>query len=310
MTSPIATPPPVVVVTGANGLVGSHVCAALSDRGATVRAVVRRPGTAPALPGVEEREGDFPDPAFAADVVADADTLVTTVHPLGGDGESQREVGYAGTLVIAEAAADAGVQRLVHVSTAAVYDRRPGAGDVDEQADLAPDDAGDYAVIKRDLDLALSRMEEMTRVLLRPPAILGAGASSVWNSLRPAEIRDDEDQRRAVPERSFAWVHVDDLAALAADVAVGNIATADDPETGPVTGGCTAVNVAGGPATQRDYVGAVTEALGVEPVWEDGPAWTGRILADRARRWGWEPTVGLDRALAELKAGIETGQQG
>ena len=37
-----------VVVTGANGLVGSHVCAALAQRGVAVRAVVRRSGTAPA----------------------------------------------------------------------------------------------------------------------------------------------------------------------------------------------------------------------------------------------------------------------
>ena len=33
---------PIVVVTGANGLVGSHVVSALAERGATVRAVVRR----------------------------------------------------------------------------------------------------------------------------------------------------------------------------------------------------------------------------------------------------------------------------
>ena len=46
---------PVVVVTGANGLVGSHVVAALAERGATVRAVVRRVGTAPQHPGVENR---------------------------------------------------------------------------------------------------------------------------------------------------------------------------------------------------------------------------------------------------------------
>lgn len=298
--------PAVVVVTGANGLVGSRIVAALSARGADVRAAVRRAGTAPVLPGVEERVGDFADPAFAGTVVAGADALVTTVHPLGRDADSQRTVGHDGTLVIANAAAEAGVDRLVHLSTAAVYDRSPGLGDVDEHADLAPDDAGDYPVIKRDLDAALAGIGGITRVLLRPPAILGAGESSVWNSLRPGEVRDDERARHAVPEQTFAWVHVDDLARLAADVAVGLVATSDDPETGPVEGRCTPVNVASGRATQRDYYEAVTSALGVEPVWEDGPAWTGQIRADRARRWGWRPTVDLEQALAELEAGLRS----
>ena len=87
----------IVVVTGANGLVGSHVVAALVERGATVRAVVRRVGTAPTAPGVEEHVGDFTEPSFAATVVAGADTLVTTVHPLGGDRETQRRIGLDGT---------------------------------------------------------------------------------------------------------------------------------------------------------------------------------------------------------------------
>jgi nucleoside-diphosphate-sugar epimerase len=99
-------------------------------------------------------------------------------------------------------------------------------------------------------------------------------------------------------------VHVTDLAALVADVATGAIPPGSDPASGPVAGGCTPVNVASGPATQRDYLGTVTRALGVEPVWEDGEAWTGQILADRARGWGWVPAVSLDDALAELEEGV------
>jgi nucleoside-diphosphate-sugar epimerase len=295
---------PVVVVTGANGLVGSHVVAALAERGATVRAVVRRVGTAPQHPGVEEHVGDFADPAFAATVVAGADALVTTVHPLGSGRDDQRRVGLDGTLSIADAAVDAGVPLLVHVSTAGVYDRSPGVGDVDESAALVPDDASAYSVVKRDVDAALERLEGATRVLLRPPAILGPGATSVWNTVRPAQIRDDEAERHANPAQTFAWVHVDDLASIAADVATGAIVTGDDPESGPVAGGCTPVNVASGPATQRDYLGAVAEALGVEPTWDDGPAWTGQVVAERARRWGWAPRVDLPTALAELGAGL------
>jgi nucleoside-diphosphate-sugar epimerase len=295
---------PVVVVTGANGFVGARVCQALVERGARVRAVVRRSGTAPALDGVEEHVGEFHDPALAAAVVRDAYAVVTTVHPMGTDRETQHKIGVEGTPVLARAARDAGVTRLVHVSTAGVYDRSPGVGDVDETSALVDDAAGVYAVTKRDTDAALAEVDGITRVLLRPPAILGPGESSIWNTLRPADIRDDEEARHAVPDKTFAWVHVDDLAALLADVASGRIESSGDPDAGPVEGGCTVVNVAAPAATTRDYYEAVAGAVGVEPVWEDEPAWTGRIVADRARSWGWTPRVDLPAALQELADGL------
>ncbi len=258
-----------------------------------MRAVVRREGTAPA--GVTEVVGDFTDPSFATSVVADADAVVTTVYPMGSsDRSEQARISVDGTAGLARAAASAGVPRFVHLSTAGVYDRSPGVGDVDESSALVGDDGGDYAVTKRDTDAALAEVDGITRVLLRPPAILGPGESSVWNTLRPAEVRDDEAERHAVPGKSLPWVHVDDLAAFAASVALG--AGPDD--------GCTPVNVASGAATWREYVGAVCAAVGVEPVWDDGPAWTGRIVADRAARWGFAPAVTFDQALAELVAGL------
>ena len=272
----------IVVVTGANGLVGSRLCAALAERGTSVRAVVRRTGAAPAVPGVTEQVGDFTDTGFAASVLAGADAAVTTVHPMGSDGQVQRRIGVDGTTSFARAAAAAGVERLLHVSTAAVYDRSPGVGDVDESSRLVGDDAGDYPVTKRDADLAVASVDGLTRVLLRPPAILGTGESSIWNAVRPATIRDDEAARHAVPDQSFAWVHVDDLVAFAADVATARVTASTDPATGPVAGACTPVNVAAGPATVRDYYETVTRAVGVTPVWDDAAAWTGRVLADRA----------------------------
>lgn len=300
--------PAPVVVTGANGLVGSRTCERLVERGATVRAVVRRAGSAPdALgDGGGERVGDFGDPAFAAEVVEGADAVVTTVHPMGSDRETQQRVGVEATSTLARAARDAGVRRLVHISTAAVYDRSAGVGDVVEQSPLVGDDANDYAVTKRDADRALADLVGggLTVVLLRPPAILGPGDSSVWNTLRPADLRADPRQRRANPDQSFAWVHVDDLTRLAADLATGRVPTADDPGRGPVEGACTPVNVAAEPATGRDYYGTVTDALGVDPVWTDDPVWTGRIVAERARQWGWTPEVDLARALDELRRGL------
>jgi 2-alkyl-3-oxoalkanoate reductase len=297
-------PAPVVVVTGANGLVGAAVCRALVERSARVRAVVRRAGSAPALDGITEHVGDFADEGFARTVTEGADAVVTTVHPMGSSREVQRRVAVEGTPVVARAARDNGVARLVHVSTAGVYDRSAGVGDVAEDGALLPEGSGSYPDTKNATDAALAEVGGLTTVLVRPPAILGAGETSIWNTLRPREIRDGE--RRANPAQTWAWVHVDDLAAVIADVATGAVATADDPERGPVAGSTTPLIVAGEPATWRDYLGTVADALGVEPEWTDEPVWTGRLRTDRARGWGWAPRVDLAQALDELRRGLTT----
>src|SRR4051812_40224383 len=265
---------PVVLVTGANGLVGTAVCRALVERAAQVRAVVRRGGSAPTLDGVTEQVGDFADGGFARAVSQGVDAVVTTVHPMGSSREAQHRVGVDGTLVLARAARDSGVERLVHVSTAGVYDRSAGVGDIAEDGALLPEGSGDYPDTKNAADAALAQVGGLTTVLVRPPAIIGAGDTSVWNTLRPRAVRDG--QRRANPVQSWSWVHVDDLAAMIADVATGAVATAEDPERGPVAGATTPVLVAGEPATWRDYLGPVTDALGGPPEGTDEPVSTGR----------------------------------
>ena len=293
-----------VVVTGANGFVGSRLTEKLSETGTSVTAVVRRAGTAPHRPGITERVGDFTDGDFAASIVSGASAVVTTVHPMGSDRSTQHRIGVQGTTALARAAAAAGVGRMIHISTAAVYDRSPGVHDVDESSALVGDDDTDYGVTKRDADLALAGVDGITRVLLRPPAILGPGPTSTWNTLRPREMRAGEPAPRVIAGQTFAWVHLDDLASLATDLATGRVPDAGQPAHGPVPGACTALNVAAGPATQADYFGAVTGALGVEPVWVDAPAWTGHLLSGRAHGWGWTPTVGLAQALEEIVAGL------
>jgi nucleoside-diphosphate-sugar epimerase len=186
---------PVVVVTGANGLVGTAVCRALVERSAQVRAVVRRAGSAPALDGVTEHVGDFAHESFARAVTQGADAVVTTVHPMGSSREVQHRVAVEGTPVLARAARDAGVARLVHVSTAGVYDRSAGVSDVAEDGALLPEGSGDYPDTKNATDAALAQVGGITTVLVRPPAIMGAGDTSVWNTLRPRAIRDGD--RRA-----------------------------------------------------------------------------------------------------------------
>ena len=150
-------PSPVVVVTGANGLVGARVSDALVRRGATVRAVVRRPGTAPEQEGLEEHVGDFGDAAFAAQVLAGADAVVTTVHPMGsrarhpapGRRRGHRPPGRGGP-------------RRRRRPARPRLDRRrlrpqpDGTVDVDESSALVGDDADAYGATKRDIDPAIA----------------------------------------------------------------------------------------------------------------------------------------------------------
>jgi nucleoside-diphosphate-sugar epimerase len=140
---------PLVVVTGANGAVGAAVCRALVERSAQMRAVVRLAGSAPALDGVTEHVGDFADESLARAVTQGADAVVTTVHPMGSSREVQHRVAVEGTSVLARAARDAVVARLVHVSTAGAYDRSAGVGDVAEDGAFLPEGSGDDADTKK-----------------------------------------------------------------------------------------------------------------------------------------------------------------
>ena len=292
-----------VVVTGANGFVGSHVCRALVDRGAGVRALVRRAGTAPDLDGVEEVVGDFTDAAFAGQACAGASAVVHTVHPMGDeDGLQAKSVAWSRAL--AEAARDASVPLFVHVSTTSVYEREGDTGDVDELSPLVDDDANEYSVTKRDTDQALGEVDGITRVLVRPTAILGAGESSIWNTLRPEDMRTDESARTDDPERTFGWVHVTDLADLIADIATGSIALNADSSAGPVPAMATPVNAVSGNVRLGEYIAPVCAAVGVEPVWQERNAFRAHLLAERARAWGWSPKVTFEEAMSEVVAGL------
>jgi NAD(P)H dehydrogenase (quinone) len=102
----------VIAVTGATGTLGGRVAARLATAGdVPLRLVVRDAGRAPDLPGAEVREnaGGYADGAGLRDALAGADTLY-----LVSAGEAEDRVQQHLTAV--EAAATAGVQRIVYTS--------------------------------------------------------------------------------------------------------------------------------------------------------------------------------------------------
>lgn len=109
------------LVTGAGGFVGRRMVARLANLGLHARGLVRR-GVAPARAerSVEWVRGDVTDPGSLAAAVADCD-LVFHCAWGGTTLAAGRRINVEGTRAVVEAAAVAGVRRIVHLSTMAVH---------------------------------------------------------------------------------------------------------------------------------------------------------------------------------------------
>jgi uncharacterized protein YbjT (DUF2867 family) len=122
-----------ILVTGASGFVGSHLVPALIDAGNEVIGLVRdddagartaRRLTTAQRPSLTTRIGDITKPATLAGALVGADAILHLVAlPRDYDGgASLRLVNTEGTRTMLRAAADAGVQRFVHLGAMGVED--------------------------------------------------------------------------------------------------------------------------------------------------------------------------------------------
>lgn len=114
-----------VLVTGANGFIGSHVAARFLQAGYRVRGLVRANSDRSFLAGldVELRHGDLADRASLAAAMPGVDVVV---HVAGfasdwGPWERFHTINVRGTQHLAECAQAAGVRRFVHVSSASLH---------------------------------------------------------------------------------------------------------------------------------------------------------------------------------------------
>ena len=123
-----------VLVTGADGFIGSHLAELLVGRGARVRALslynsFNDWGWLEVLPCLREIEvvtGDIRDPHFCYGLLRNVDVVfhLAALIPIPYSYQvptSYVETNVGGTLNICQAALATGVKRLVHVSTSEVY---------------------------------------------------------------------------------------------------------------------------------------------------------------------------------------------
>lgn len=169
-----------VLVTGANGFVGSMLCRKLAERGDTVRGLVRASSDLSLLNGVSVQRVigslDNPDSLDAAtrgvQIVYHAAAAVSDWGTL----EAFRRVNVEGTRNLLEAAARNSAARVVYVSSVAVHSFL-NAQNMDEQSPQLPTPFP-YCQTKREaeaLALEYHRQGRVQVTIIRPGDVYGPG---------------------------------------------------------------------------------------------------------------------------------------
>jgi nucleoside-diphosphate-sugar epimerase len=168
-----------VLITGATGFLGTRLAAAALERGDEVRGLVRDLDRAVDLraSGVETLQGDMLDTDSLRRAVQDVDCVFHTAAVIGDwpDRDLSRRVNVKGTRTLVSLAIEAGVRRIVHFSSLAVYGNQHHRG-TDESAAYRYGDT--YTDAKIDSERAvfdLARSGAIEAVSLRPGFIYGPG---------------------------------------------------------------------------------------------------------------------------------------
>ena len=197
-------------VTGAGGFIGGAVCRRLLDEGAAVTAIDLRPDALAevASAGADPAPADITDPAAIEAALAGAELLVhcAAIVSDAGSMADHIRVNVGGTATVLGAAAAAGVERTVHVSSVVVYGF-DNPGEQDESAHLH-----NCGVPYIDTKSASDRVARRCgAVVIRPGDVYGPG-SVPWTR-RLFEMA--KAGRIAVPgegDGQMLAVYIDDLA--------------------------------------------------------------------------------------------------
>jgi nucleoside-diphosphate-sugar epimerase len=177
-------------ISGGAGFLGLHLARRLLAEGHSVRTLDVVPLDEPELErSVDEVRGDVRDPAKARNLVDDADVLVhaAAALPIRGSRDEITAVNVGGTATVLAAAREAGVRRVIFISSTAVYGV-PKVHPIYEDAPLVGVGAYGESKIAAEgvcLDFARRGLEV---VIVRPKTFIGP-------------------ERLGVFEILFDWVH-------------------------------------------------------------------------------------------------------
>lgn len=211
-----------ILVTGANGFVGSALCARLERQARPFRAAVRTTQQAQHRPGavaVGEMDGqtDWADALQGVQQVVHLAARVHVVQERNSDPLAEfRRVNVEGTVKLARQAAERGVRRLLFVSSIKVNGQSTSAGHPFTADDTpAPEDP--YGISKHEAEQALRRIAVETGmevVIVRPPLVYGPSVKANFDAMMRWLARGIPLPLAAVTENRRSLVALDNLVDL------------------------------------------------------------------------------------------------
>ena len=224
-----------IAVTGAGGFVGRALCRALATGGHTVIACIRS-DEGPEGADEVRRITDITERDSLCEAFAGVDAVVHlagrahvmadgAIDPLA----EYRHVNVEGTRAVAEAAADAGVRRVVFVSSVKVNGEGAEGAPYRETDQPAPEDA--YGITKHEAERALfdiAQKRGFEAVCLRPPLVYGPGVRANFAALMKLCDSGLPLPFGAITQNRRSLIYVDNLtsaimAALLHEKAAGQI---------------------------------------------------------------------------------------
>lgn len=200
------------LVTGGSGYFGSLLVQRLRDRGAAVRVLDLHDAT-DRPDDVEIVIGDIRDRDTVRSAVDGVDVVYHNVAqvPLAKDPQLLRSVNVDGTRYLLEAAADAGVGKLVHTSSSAVFGV-PASNPVLPSTVPKPEEAYGHAKLAAEWACLDAVREGFDVSIVRPRTILGHGRLGIFGILFDW-IADGADPIVLGDGRNrYQFVHAEDLA--------------------------------------------------------------------------------------------------
>jgi dTDP-glucose 4,6-dehydratase len=311
-----------VLVTGADGFIGSHLTEKLAAEGAQVRAFVYynsfgRWGWLDETPGdlmknIEVFPGDIRDPYRVKEAVRGkeivfhlASLIAIPYSYCAPDSYVQTNVG--GTLNVLKACRSQGVERLVHTSTSEVYGTAQYVP-IDEKHPLQGQSP--YSATKIGADMlaeSFHRSFDLPLVIVRPfntygprqsaRAVIPTIMSQLLSDVRRIKLGD------LTPTRDFTYVSdtvSGFLSAAVCDRALGqtmNVGSGREISIGDLA------------QTIIEVAGIEAEVISEDERLRPPESEVNRLLCDasRAREWtGWTPEKSLEEGLAETSDWVKT----